>query len=255
MYVAALQSGSNGNCLYVEAGGRRLLFDAGISGKRAQQRLAELGRDIRDVDALLISHDHSDHAAMAGIYHRKFALPVWVGARTLAAANRKRSLGVIQDPRPLVGGQTLDWGDLRVETIPTPHDGVDGVGFVIDDGHCRLGLLTDLGHVFSGLGDLLAGLDAVLLESNYDPPMLEAGPYPGFLKRRIAGPGGHLSNHEAAELVAEAGQRLQWLALGHLSGDNNTPEQAYQVHRQRLGGKLPICLTSRHGAVELPKVR
>ncbi len=120
MEVIALQSGSNGNCAYVEAGGRRLLFDAGISGRQAQMRLAQVGRDITDVDALLISHDHVDHSRSMGIYQRKFTLPVYVTAATFRAAGRYAP-GAMDDVRHFQAGDTLRFGAVTVETIPTPH--------------------------------------------------------------------------------------------------------------------------------------
>ena len=147
-------------------------------------------------------------------------------------------------------GETLQFGKVTVETIPTPHDGEDGVVFVVDDGKHRLGILTDLGHVFNGLGDVIASLDAVLLESNYDPDMLANGSYPDWLKEHIAGPAGHISNFEAAELLkARVSNRMQWACLGHLSEDNNTPALALATHRQiRVGERLPIFVATRHEA-------
>lgn len=249
MRLISLQSGSNGNCIYVEAGGMRLLLDAGISGLQAQRRLAEHGQDIARVDALLISHDHSDHARSMGIFQRKFGLPIYVTHATLAAASASKSLGSMTDVRRYSAGATLDFGCVRVETIPTPHDGVDGVAFVIDDGLHRLGILTDLGHVFAQLPEVIASLDAVLLESNYEPGLLASGPYPEFLKQRIAGDGGHLSNAEAAGLLRSAGaDRLRWACLGHLSEHNNTPEVALDIHRRILGACLPLAVASRYGA-------
>ncbi len=254
MFAAALQSGSNGNCLYVEAGGRRLLIDSGISGRQAELRLASLGRDIRDVDAVLISHDHSDHARCAGIYSRKFHLPVYVTEATLDAAGRER-LGRIDDLRHFRAGESLEFGDLRVETVCTPHDGVDGVAFVLDDGRRRLGVLTDLGHVFDRLVDLVTTLDAVLIESNYDPDMLASGPYPPFLQERITGRGGHLSNIEAAGVLADGtGRRLQWACIGHLSEQNNEPSVALDTHRDVLGRSYPLLAASRHEARAFPEI-
>ena len=255
MRAISLQSGSNGNAIYVESGDVGLLFDAGISGKQAQLRLASHGRDIRAVAGVLISHDHADHIRCAGIYQRKFSLPVHVTGRTLLAAREKYDLGRIDDVRPFEAGQTLCFGALSVETIPTAHDGADGVGFVVDDGRRRLGILTDLGHVFEELGPVIASLDAVLIESNYDPAMLAAGPYPPFLKRRVAGPGGHLSNAEAAELLAAAaGPRMKWACLAHLSEQNNNPRVALATHREVLGGRLPLRVAGRYEATDVLEV-
>jgi phosphoribosyl 1,2-cyclic phosphodiesterase len=255
MQVISLQSGSNGNSIYVEAGGVRLLFDAGISGIQAKKRLALRDRNITDVDAVLISHDHADHSRCMGIYHRKFGLPIYATTKTCRAASRY-DLGEINDLRHFKAGDTLRLGKVTVETIPTPHDGVDGVVFVVDDGERRLGILTDLGHVFSGLGDLVASLDAVLLESNYDPDMLANGPYPEFLKERIEGPGGHISNFEAAEVLkSNASKRMQWVCLAYLSEDNNMPALAVKTHHRILGKRLPICVAARYEVSDVMRVR
>lgn len=248
MRLISLQSGSNGNCVYLEAGDVRLLFDAGISGTQAQDRLARHGREIGCVDAVLVSHDHSDHVRSLGVYQRKFGMPAYVTARTLSAATAKYRLGTLGEICHFQSGEALCFGHVRVETLPTPHDGADGVAFIVDDGRSRLGILTDLGHVFAELAPVIATLDAVLLESNYDPEMLAQGGYPAFVKQRIRGPGGHLSNHEAAELVLAAGKRLQWLCLGHLSQENNHPAIALETHRAVLGSALTIHVASRFEA-------
>ncbi len=251
MKVIALQSGSNGNCIYVEAAGKRLLFDAGISGKRAEARLASRGGDIRTVDALLVSHDHTDHVSCAGVFHRKFDLPVYMTPPTYRAASSSRALGKFQDLRHFAAGDTLRFGQVSVETIATPHDAADGVAFVVDDGCHRLGILTDLGHLYDDLFDVVASLDAVVLESNYDPVMLECGSYPAFLKRRIQGRHGHLSNEESAELLNRAGRKLGWACLAHLSAENNDPARALGVHRAVMGERFQLHHASRAGASEL----
>jgi phosphoribosyl 1,2-cyclic phosphodiesterase len=249
MIAISLQSGSNGNCIYVEAGGKRLLFDAGISGLRAERRLEALGKDIRKVDAVIISHDHSDHVSCAGVYQRKFGLPIFISERTLKAAQRGCGLGRVQEIFHFEAGKEIVFGDVSVRTMPTPHDAADGVVFVIDDGQRRLGVMTDLGHVFDALPDLVASLDAVFIESNYDPDMLANGPYPPQLQARIRSDHGHISNFEAAELLAQAASpKLQWACLAHLSEHNNTPELAMQTHRKFLPASFPLRLASRYEA-------
>ena len=251
MQIISLQSGSNGNAIYVETGGVRLLFDAGISGLCARERLARHGRDLAGVDALLISHDHGDHVRSLGVVQRKFGLPAHVTRKTLEAARGRHALGRLGEIAPFCAGDVLRFGPVRVETIPTPHDGADGVAFVVDDGVVRAGILTDLGHVFADLGTAVASLDALILESNYDPDMLARGPYPPFLKRRIRGPGGHLSNREAAELVVASARRLRWLCLAHLSEENNDPALALKTHRAVLGPHCTIHVASRYEASEV----
>jgi phosphoribosyl 1,2-cyclic phosphodiesterase len=153
------------------------------------------------------------------------------------------------DVRHFRSGASVRIGHLTVETIATPHDATDGVVFVVDDGRHRLGICTDVGHVFGELKNLAGGVDALFLESNFDETMLARGPYPRRLKERIRGPGGHISNREAAELVANhAGDRLQWLCLAHLSHQNNSPGLALAAHREALGDSLPIHIASRSRA-------
>lgn len=244
-----LQSGSSGNCVYVESGGVKLLFDAGISAKQAESRMAAMGKDIRDVDALIISHDHRDHTTGLGVFHRKFGLPVYVTAKTFIEVRRRIKIGHVCDVRHFHSGDTLQFGPVSVETIATPHDAVDGVAFVIQDGCHRFGLLTDLGHVFDGLVDVVSTLDAVLIESNYCPAMLDAGPYPEFLKQRIRGPHGHLSNSDAADLLHRASpSRLRWACLAHLSQHNNQPDVALQTHHKVLGRAYPVRCAERDAA-------
>ena len=245
MEVIPLQSGSSGNCVYVETRDVRLLFDAGISGRKAQNRLADHGKDIRDVDALIISHDHRDHVSCLGSIHRKFGLPVYITRRTLESTQRRMKLGELTEVSHFEAGDVLRFGPVSVETLSTPHDAADGVVFVIDDTHRRFGLLTDLGHVFDGLKETIATLDAVLIESNYDPDMLASGPYPSFLKNRISGPRGHLSNVDCANLLRSASARLRWACLAHLSDENNDPETAIRTHHEILGNDFPLHCANR----------
>ena len=241
----SLQSGSNGNAIYVEAGGVKLLFDAGISGLQAELRANRHRRTLRKVDALLISHDHHDHVCCAGIYQRRYGFPIYVTRATYRAAGGQ--WGPVHDVRHFGSGRTLEFGRVQVHTLPTPHDAVDGVAFVVEHGGRRLGILTDLGHPYAALAEVMSTLDAAYLESNYDRRMLAEGPYPEYLKRRIAGGSGHLSNDEGVELARpHVGNRLQWVAISHLSEENNEPELALNLHRAAYGGDLPVHLASRY---------
>ncbi len=253
MITFSLQSGSNGNSIYVEADGTRLLFDAGISGSMAHRRMASHGRDIRDVDAVIISHDHTDHIRSAGIFRRKFGLPIYMTKSTLRAT--WCNLGRLDDVHYFRSGDTLEFGSVKVHTIPTAHDAADGVAFVIEHETKKLGILTDLGHVFSGLRGVLELVDAAYLESNYDAQLLANSDYPARLKQRITGSGGHLSNHESAELVACCGQsRPKWVAVAHLSERNNRPELALASQRDAIGNDYPVYLAPRTCESELLEV-
>jgi phosphoribosyl 1,2-cyclic phosphodiesterase len=241
----SLQSGSNGNCIYVEAGDVRLLFDAGISAREAAARMACHGRDIRDCHALIISHDHVDHTRAAGTFHRRFRLPLYLSARVHRAVAPR--LGPIHDPHHYRPGQSLRFGRVVVHTLPTPHDGIDTVCFVVEHERRRLGIMTDLGFPFPALADALREIDAAYLESNYDEHLLRNGPYTESLKRRIIGDGGHLSNDESADLAGRTlSPRTKWLTVAHLSEQNNRPELAFEAHRLRVGRTLPLHVASRY---------
>mgnify|MGYP000744689553 CR=1 FL=1 len=246
MRLISLQSGSSGNCIYVESNDVRLLFDAGLSASQVDHRLAAHEIDPKTIDALFISHNHSDHVRCANMYLKKFGFPLFATEPTLYAAKRSVIFERGADIHHFRSGTSTKIKHVTIETICTPHDAVDGVVFVIDDGQHRLGICTDVGHVFQDLKSLVKGVDGLFLESNYDEEMLENGSYPYFLKKRISGPGGHISNREAANLVAKnATARLQWLCLAHLSASNNSPEKALAAHRRVLSKDLPIQVTNR----------
>ncbi len=243
--TCSLQSGSNGNSFYVETADVKLLVDAGISARLAQIRLSLHDRDIRDVDAVLISHNHSDHTRSAGVFNRRFAVDVYATRGTWKACRSK--MGAVGKVNLFDPGDRLTFGETVIETVPTPHDGIDGVAYIIESRGKRLGVFTDLGHCFNGLDDQLARLHGVYLESNYDPGMLEGGAYPQWLKARIRGEGGHISNEEAALLTKECARELQLLILSHLSEHNNRPDLAMMTVREILGRDFPIALAGREG--------
>ncbi|MGE4286379.1 MAG: MBL fold metallo-hydrolase [Phycisphaerae bacterium] len=234
MRVISLQSGSKGNCIYLETEGVRLIFDAGITGKVACERLAGYDIDIKSVDAVFISHDHSDHFKYAGVFSRKFGHKVAMPEKT--HRRHARWLKDIDIYAHFEPGERISVGEVTIETYPTPHDTDNSCAFVVEAGSKRLGILTDLGHVFEGLGDIISTLDAVMLESNYDPVLLEAGPYPWSLKQRIVGSGGHISNEDAGRLLEQyASPRLKWACLSHISENNNTYKHARETNLAILG--------------------
>jgi phosphoribosyl 1,2-cyclic phosphodiesterase len=252
MNVIPLQSGSNGNCYYVESGQTALLFDAGISIRKAQERLTNYGRQLNQVDAIFISHDHGDHTRCLGAFQRKFDLPIYITRQTLLAVQTYQKVGKLQRIRLFTAGSSQVIGNLTVHTIPTPHDGVDGVAFVVEDACHRVGILTDLGHPFAELTEILPTLDGVVIESNYDETMLANGPYPERLKRRIQGKGGHISNHESASLLKEyTNGRLKWACLCHLSQENNCPEVALRTHQSVVRESLPLYIAWRDSVGEM----
>ena len=247
---ASLQSGSNGNCLYVESGGVRFLVDAGLTGAQTKWRLDELGIDILTIQAVIISHAHNDHVRYAGVLQRQYNVPIWMTRGSLQRVQETRVLGQVSEPLLFTSGDTLTFGNVKIETIPTPHDVPEGVCFVVDNGTVRLGIMTDLGSRFLGLKEIVASLDGIYLESNFDAEMLENGFYSDDLKRRIRGGTGHLSNDEAANLL-KSGKRLRWACLGHLSARNNSPELTMATHRRILGPTLPLYIAPRGSVSEM----
>ena len=246
MIVFPLQSGSTGNCIYVESASTALLVDAGISGKCAQARLATIGRDIRQCRALLITHDHGDHIRCAGIFARKFKIPVYTTFKTLSAAADRHQIGAIPNLNLFQPGGHWQIDDITVTSLPTPHDAAEGSVFIFDDGKRKVGIFTDLGHVTPIMQDSFRDLDAVYIESNYDEHLLTTGNYPLFLKRRIMGPRGHIANSEASSLIRDYGRRLQWACLGHLSEENNSPDHVLDCHRRMVGKNLAGFVASRY---------
>ncbi len=247
MMTFSIQSGSNGNAIYVECDGVRLLFDAGVSARVIRDRMTGCGRNVRDLTALILSHDHADHVRGAGALNRMFGTPIYLTPGTHRAAST--ALGRVSHVSYFFAGQTLEFagGQVRVQTIPTPHDAADGVIFVVEGAGKRLGIFTDVGHPFGALRDALGSVDAAYLESNYDPDMLETGNYPPELKARIRGAGGHISNDEAAAMLAAVPRRHAWIALAHLSAQNNRPEIALRAHRKQLGETFPLLVAGRAG--------
>jgi len=252
MRTFSLQSGSNGNAIYVEADNTCLLFDAGISGRQARLRMQTHARDVANLDALIVSHGHADHARCLGVMHRLFKIPVYMTPATHSAV--APYVGKLSDVRYFAPGERLRFGPVTVHTIPTPHDADQSVAFVVECGAKRLGIFTDLGHPFHALPDWLRDLDAAYLESNYDPTMLAEGQYPPQLQARIRGDGGHLSNDEAAALLKHSCISPKWVALAHLSEHNNDPDVALETHRRILGPNYPLHIASRYSVSRLLSV-
>jgi phosphoribosyl 1,2-cyclic phosphodiesterase len=230
---SVLASGSGGNACYVETGHARILIDAGIPCRDLIQRLKKIGADPERLDALIITHEHSDHVRGAGAVARRFDLPVYLNRRTYERG--RQTLGNLPKPIIFHTGQTLTIRDLNVETFTKCHDAADPVGVVLGCDGCRVGLATDLGRSTRLVEEQLKGCRAVILEFNHDVCMLEQGPYPLFLKRRIKGPDGHLSNAQAGEILGGLCHRgMEMVVLAHLSEINNTVEKALHHAHEAL---------------------
>ena len=224
-----LFSGSSGNALYVGCDGAHLLVDAGVSGTRVAQALQRIGVAPDSLDGVLVTHEHSDHIRGVGVLARKYDLPVYATAGTWAAMADKIGPIAAKNVCTIEPERNFYLGALEILPFSTPHDAADPVGFAFERDGARLAVATDIGCVRDSWAKYVLGADAVVLESNYDPDMLDAGPYPFELKKRIRSRRGHLSNDEAgAFAVRLIEQGARQIVLGHLSKENNFPELARQ---------------------------
>lgn len=233
MRFASLGSGSRGNALLVECGKTRVLIDAGFGPREMVRRLGRLGLASGDVDAVLVTHEHSDHIGGAFACARRFGWSLQLTHGTLAAS---RDHGTDVCTRIIDSHDAFSIGDISVHPFPVPHDAREPVQFVLTDGARRLGVLTDAGHVTPHMVAMLDDCDALVLECNHDVAMLEQGKYPPALKRRIGGLWGHLDNAAAASLLARIGiGKLQHVLAAHLSEENNSPRLARAALSAALG--------------------
>jgi len=239
-----LGSGSDGNATLVEGGGARVLLDSGLGPRQLAERLQSAGVDPTALDAVLVSHEHGDHARGAAGFSAKWGVPIGGTEGTFAAAGLPREkLPTLVAIEP---GQVRTFARLSVRAVPVPHDAARPVAFIVTDGDVTLGHATDLGHLSRGLVDALRTCDAILVESNYDPAMLRDGPYPWSLKERILGPFGHLSNDDVARLLEKGlGESCRHVVLAHLSRKNNDAELARMAAEEALvrGGRRAVQLT------------
>lgn len=228
LHFSPLFSGSSGNSVYVSSGNSAVLIDAGVSCARIVSELNAIGADPHAISAILITHEHTDHIKGAGIFARKFGTPIYATEGTWQAMADKIGDILPENRCVIEAGADFFIGDMNIQSFPTPHDAAESVGYVISTAAgAKFALATDIGCVRGGWLDAIRGSAAVLLESNYDPDMLQAGKYPYELKRRIMSRKGHLSNDDAAEIALSliySGARQ--LVLGHLSKENNFPELA-----------------------------
>ena len=234
--VHTLASGSEGNCLLLSGGNVRLLVDAGISARRITASLRALGLSPHDIAAVLLTHEHTDHTAGLATLTKQYRLPLYASDGTAAALCGR--LPVLREVlHPVPRRCVFPVGDVAVTVFPTSHDAAGSVDYRFDRGGCAVGVLTDTGCVTDEAEEALRGVDLLVLESNHDVDWLLSGPYPYYLKQRILGDRGHLSNEAAAAFarrMAEQGTRR--FVLAHLSRENNTPARALQVMETALSG-------------------
>lgn len=248
LFIASLNSGSNGNCYYVGNEQEAILVDIGISCREVEKRLLRLNLDIKKIKAIFISHEHSDHIKGVEVFSRKYKLPVYITRSTFISGKLQLHEELILE---FSGYQTIKIGNLEIIAFPKFHDASDPHSFIVNGNGVTIGVLTDIGSVCRDVIDNFKQCHAVFLEANYDEVMMEEGNYPYFLKRRIMGTHGHLSNTQALELFLNHGSvSLSHVLLSHLSRDNNSPQLVKDLFEQHAG-KVKVVVASRDYETEV----
>lgn len=244
LQIASINSGSNGNCYYIANENEAVLVDVGLSNREIERRMLKMGLSMQKVKAVFISHEHIDHIRGVEGVSRKHSLPVYISEATERG-------GHMAIPGPQVKRfnehEPVMIGDLAITAFSKHHDARDPYSFVVEFNKLTVGVLTDIGSVCENVRKYFSKCNAAFLESNYDLDMLMNGRYPAFLKERIHGEHGHLSNHQALDLfLNHRSPDLRLLLLSHLSKDNNTPEVAHELFSKHAGSTR-ISVASRFG--------
>nr|WP_317364626.1 MBL fold metallo-hydrolase [uncultured Blautia sp.] len=232
MRLCSIASGSSGNCIYVGSECAHVLVDIGISGKKMETGLNSLELTGRDIDGILITHEHSDHIKGLGVIARRYGIPIYATGGTVDAMVRSGSLGKIPEGifHEIREDEPFLIKDLKVKPFTISHDASQPVGYRLECGAHSVGIATDLGKYNDYIIENLQDLDALLLEANHDIRMLQVGKYPYYLKQRILGDRGHLSNENAGRLLCRLlHDNMKAVFLGHLSRENNYEELAYET--------------------------
>jgi len=230
-----LASGSTGNSIYIGSEKHHFLVDAGLSGKRIEAGLKEIGVELKNLDGIFITHEHDDHIRGVGVLARKYNIPLYANELTLNSLPNhvgkiEESLKTIHDT-----GSMFEFGNLQVESFSISHDAVDPVGYVISQGNLKLSIVTDLGYVSEKIKQKIKGSDTFIFEANHDVAMLRMSHYPWNIKQRILGDSGHLSNESSGEALTDViTNETQKVYLAHLSRENNLPEIAHLTVRSIL---------------------
>lgn len=234
MRMMSIASGSSGNCIYIGTETTHILIDDGISKKKVVEGLSKLDLKLDDLNAILITHEHSDHIGGLGVLERQAAIPIYGTDSTLNYIKNETKLGKMPEGiyNSIKAEEVFSIGDITVESVRISHDAVDPVAYVLSYGDKKAGVVTDLGFYNEQIISKFSNLNSLLIESNHDINMLMTGPYTYMLKQRILGDKGHLSNEACGKLLCELlGNRTDYVFLGHLSKENNFPELAFETVR------------------------
>ena len=226
----SLYSGSSGNSLLVQTSNTKILIDVGESAKKIATALSSLEVEPSDIDAILITHEHSDHIKGLGTFSKKYDIPVYANSKTWDAMPEQSEKISDKNIKKFTIEENFEIGDLKIHPFKIPHDAANPCGFNISNNDKKLSIATDIGHMTSNIAHKLEDSLFILLEANYDPEILKCSSYPYLLKQRIAGPNGHLPNLEAGKTISFLmNSGLKQVMLGHLSRENNFPELAYKT--------------------------
>ena len=237
MRLCSIASGSSGNCIYIGSDNTHLLFDVGLSGKRIEQGLNEMDLKTADIEGILITHEHIDHIGGLGVVARKYGIPIYATRGTINGILNTKSVGTIDTDlfRVINEDEKILIGDIEVEPIKTSHDAAQPVAYKVNHNGKKAAVVTDLGKYDDYIVDKIKDLDVLLLEANHDVNMLQVGSYPYYLKQRILGDRGHLSNENAGRLLCEVlHDDFKKVILGHVSKENNYEELAYETVRAEI---------------------
>lgn len=235
--VCVLASGSKGNSIYISNGRASLLFDAGLSGKEIERRMAERQLDPKKLTGIVVSHEHSDHVRGVGVLSRRYQLPVYISPKTDQAASGQ--VGKLYQTSHFSCGESFYIEGLSIRPFSISHDAVDPAGFTISNNGRKVGLATDLGVATGMVKEHLKECNLLIIEANHDADMLINGPYPWHLKQRIKSRTGHLSNDDSNHLLRELQHNgLVGVVLAHLSEQNNDPKKALRTVRDALSSRL-----------------
>lgn len=231
----SLFSGSTGNSLLIETDNSKILIDAGESAKKIVSALSLLNVDITDINAILVTHEHSDHVKSLGTLSKKYNIPVYATQNTWNAMPEQKEKILQENQNTFIVNKDFEVNDLSFTPFHIPHDAADPCGFNISHKNNKISIATDLGHITPEIMNNLEKSSFILLESNYDPNILKYSKYPFYLKQRIAGPEGHLSNNTSGEIISNLMKTgLNSVMLGHLSKENNFPELAYKTVVEKI---------------------
>jgi phosphoribosyl 1,2-cyclic phosphodiesterase len=235
-----LYSGSSGNSTYVATENTKILVDAGVSCNKIIKALEEINVELDDIDAIIITHEHTDHTSGLKIIAKKYHIPIFANAKTW---KMMQSLDISENLQFTFSTNTdFEIGDFRIHPFSIPHDAADPCGFSIYAEDKKITVSTDIGHITDGVLHQMENSDVLLLEANYDEETLKCGPYPYQLKKRIMSDDGHLSNESASKAISYLSKNnVSNIVLGHLSKENNFPELAYQTVLNELQENGNIC--------------